>query len=197
MKRTFSYFLITDRRLYHEPLESIARSAERAGVDCFQLREKDLSPSDLLELARRIRPELVRTKFVINAELGVAVAAGADGVHLQKGNIPVAAVRRNFPEMMIGYSAHSEQEVRNAEKDGADYVFCSPVFPPQSKASDLEPVGCKTLAGWIQGIRIPVFGLGGVEISNLRDLQEAGCRGAAGISLFVKRGYFDSTGMVI
>ena len=196
MKQTFSYFLITDRRLYREPLESVARCAERAGVDYFQLREKDLPSSDLIELARRIRVELVGTKFVINGELGVAIAAGADGVHLQKGNVPVAAVRRHFPEMMIGYSAHSEQEIRNAEREGADYVFCSPVFPPRSKKSDLEPVGCKTLASWIQGIRLPVFGLGGVEMSNVRDLQEAGCRGAAGISLFVKKGYFDSTGMV-
>ncbi len=197
MSRTFSYCLITDRKLCREPLENIARSAERAGIDVFQLREKDLTPTQLLDLARRIRAELVRTKFVINGELGVAVAAGADGIHFQKGNVPIAAVRRHVPNMMIGYSAHSEQEIRAAEREGADYVLCSPVFLPRSKTSDLEPIGCETLARWIRGVRVPVFGLGGVELSNLRGLQDAGCRGAAGISLFLKQGYFDLTGMVI
>ena len=197
MSLTFSYCLITDRKLCREPLEEIARSAERAGVDFFQLREKDLSPTELLEMARRIRVELVRTRFVINGELGVAIAAGADGVHLQQSHVPIAAVRRHFPDMFIGYSAHSKQEIRVAEGEGADYVFCSPVFPARSKKSELEPIGRDALARWIQGVRIPVFGLGGVDISNLRDLREAGCRGAAGISLFLNRGCFDSTGMVI
>ncbi len=197
MSRSFSYCLITDRRLFREPLENIARSAELAGIDFFQLREKDLSPAYLLDLAQRIRAELVQTKFVINGELGIAIAAGADGVHLQKGNIPVSTVRRHFPNLLIGYSAHSEQEIHTAEREGADYVFCSPVFPPRSKATDLEPIGCEKLARWIQGLQIPVLGLGGVEISNLSDLQRAGCRGAAGISLFLNQGCFDLKGMVI
>lgn len=197
MSRSFSYCLITDRRLSREPLENIARSAELAGIDFFQLREKDLSPAYLLDLARRIRAELVRTKFIINGELGVAIAVGADGVHLQKGNVPISIVRRRFSDILIGYSAHSEQEIHAAEREGADYVFCSPVFPPRSKETDLEPVGCEKLTRWIQGVRIPVLGLGGVEISNLRDLQRAGCRGAAGISLFLNQGCFDLKGMVI
>jgi len=195
--RTFSYCLITDRRISRQPLESIARSAEQAGVDYFQLREKDLSIPDLLKMARRIRAELSGTKFVINGELGVAMAVGADGVHLQCGNLPVASVRRCVPDLLIGYSAHSEEEIRQAEQDGADYVFCSPVFPPRSKRSDREPVGCEKLARWIRGVQIPVFGLGGVESSNLVGLQRAGCRGAAGISLFLNRGCFDSKRMVI
>ena len=193
----FLYCLITERSAYRQPLHEVARQAEKARVDYFQLREKDLTPAELLEIAQHVRSMLVHTKLIVNGQLDVAIASGADGVHLQKDNLPVAAVRRTFPKLQIGYSAHSREEMEQAQNDGADYVFISPVFVPQSKPSSVSPLGTETISKWIAGMRIPVFGLGGITAENISALAACGCAGAAAISLFIEKGYFSSKGMVV
>jgi thiamine-phosphate pyrophosphorylase len=150
-----------------------------------------------LELAQHIRPALDRTKFIVNGHLDVAIAAGADGVHLQRGNLPVGVVRDAFPGLLIGYSAHSIDEIMDAEKQGADYVLASPVFQPLSKESALTPIGQQTLQLWVRNSKIPVFGLGGITENNLKMISDAGCAGAAGISLFIKNGIFSNERMLI
>jgi len=193
----FQFHLLTDRKEQRQPFHEIAELAEKSGVDYFQLREKKLQPIELLKIARHIRPFLIRTKLIINGSLDVALAAEADGVHLQKENLPVSEVRRRFPSLMIGYSAHSAEEIRQAERDGASYIFASPVFTPISKPSYLSPIGCEELSKWTADCKAPVVALGGITPSNLKEVMQAGASGAAGISLFLKNGYFDSKGMVI
>ena len=195
--KQFQYCLITDRVLYDQPLREVAMEAEKAGVDYFLLREKDLSPRELLSLAQDLRPLLHRTRMMIHARLDVALACKADGVHLQKDNIPVAAVRSKYRNLTIGYSAHSFEEMKMVEEEGADYVFISPIFQPLSKQSNLPPHGLATLTGWTTRMSIPVFALGGVSHQNVSELEKAGCSGAAGISLFVQKRMFTSSGMVI
>src|SRR5262245_49669266 len=124
----FAYYLITDRNLYRCSLEEVAEHAEEAGISYFQLREKDLLSSDLLDLAKKVRLRLIQTNFIVNGRVDVALAAGADGVHLQAGNVPIHAVRKAAPHLMIGYSAHSHQDMKSAEAEGADYLLLSPVF---------------------------------------------------------------------
>lgn len=192
----FLYSLITDRKVYRQPLEEVASRAEDAGVDYFQLREKDLSPAHLLKIAAKIRPILKRTRLIINGQTDVAIASGADGVHLQVDNLPVKSVRAAFANLLIGYSAHTREEMRMAESEGADYVFISPVFPPRSKSTMLKPIEPDVLSDWIAGLRIPVFGLGGATPENLEILRRAGCAGAASISLFVENYHFTAKGMV-
>jgi thiamine-phosphate pyrophosphorylase len=193
----FQYCLITDRTKYDQPLKKIAAEAEKAGVDYFQLREKDLSPRELFSLAQEIRPVLCRTRMIINGCLEVALACKADGVHLQKDNIPVASVRSKYKDLRIGYSAHSFEEMKEVQSQGADYVFISPIFEPISKTSNLQAHGLSALRVWTRKMGIPVFALGGVSAKNLSQLKEAGCAGAAGISLFMQDGIFTTSGMVI
>jgi thiamine-phosphate pyrophosphorylase len=197
MSANFEYHLITDRRLQRQPFHEIAQLADEAGIDYFQLREKDLQPAELLKIARHIRPFLVRTKFIINASLDVALAAEADGVHLQKENLPVREIRKRYPALIIGYSAHSLDELKHAEIDGANYIFVSPLFSPISKHSALPAIGCDELCKWIIDRNATVIALGGISVSNLPEVAKAGAKGAAGISLFIKNGYFDRRGMVI
>jgi len=193
----FQFHLVTDRKQQRQPFHEIAQLAEEAGIDYFQLREKDLQPSELLKIARHIRPFLVRTKLIINGSFDVALAAEADGVHLQKENLPLSEVRKKYPPFIIGYSAHSLEEIQQAEGDGATYVFASPVFTPISKVSSLSPIGCEQLRNWIADCKTPVIALGGITSSRLKEVEQAGANGAAGISLFLKNGYFDSKGMVM
>ncbi|MCI0413558.1 thiamine phosphate synthase [bacterium] len=195
--KQFQYCLISDRTLYDQPLPEVAAESEKAGVHCFLLREKDLSARELLFLARELRPLLHRTRMIVHGSLEVALASNADGVHLQKDNIPISAVRSRYRHLAIGYSAHSFDEMKKAEGEGADYVFISPVFEPLSKQSSLAPLGLSVLTAWNSRMGIPVFALGGVSSRNLFELRAAGCAGAAGISLFVQKRMFTSSGMVI
>jgi thiamine-phosphate pyrophosphorylase len=106
-------------------------------------------------------------------------------------------VRKFFPDLLIGYSAHTMEEMRMAETNGADYVFISPVFSTAPAKSNLAPLGIDKVVAWKSGLKIPVFGLGGVTAENLNQLFVAGCAGAASISLFVENGEFSSKGMVV
>jgi thiamine-phosphate pyrophosphorylase len=193
----FQYYLITDHHQYRQPIHEIAQQAELNGIRYFQLREKEIQKRELLEIAKHIRPELEKTKFIVNGHLDVALACQADGVHLQAGNILVKEVRRKFPHLLIGYSAHSREEVLEAESAGADYVFISPIFPPISKHESLPPLGVAKLKEWSSLVHIPVFALGGISASNLVEVADAGCHCAAGISLFLRNGKFTAEGMVL
>ena len=189
MSARFEYHMIADRTLSVLPLQQLAREVNDSGIHYFQLREKDLPPAELLFLAKEIRKNLTRVKFIVNGSLDVALAANADGVHLQKANIPVASVRARYADLMIGYSAHSISEMEQASREGADYVFVSPIFDPISKQSGAVPLGISQLASWTKQMTIPVFALGGITKENLKDVQASGCSGAAGISLFLKEGH--------
>lgn len=195
--RSIQYYLITDHHQYRQPIHEIAQQAELNGVRFFQLREKRIAKRELLEIANHIRPELEQTKFIVNGHLDVAVACLADGVHLQAGNISVKEVRKNFPQLLIGYSAHSPEEILKAESDGADYVFVSPIFPPSSKNESLQPLGIAKLKEWSSLVHIPVFALGGITAANLTEVAQAGCHCVAGISLFLRNGQFTAEGMVL
>lgn len=192
-----NYCLITDRKLYQESLVDVAKAAEASGVDYFQLREKDLPLRDLLHLAKEIRRYLKKTIFIVNGLLEVALASKADGVHLQKGNLPVDAVRSNYPDLQIGYSAHSYEEMRDAERRGASYLFISPIFEPRSKSPTLPPLGAEVAGKWTQSVEIPVFALGGIAAENLTSLDSAGIKAVAGISFFVRDGKFTNEWMVL
>jgi thiamine-phosphate pyrophosphorylase len=189
--------MIADRHSLKIALAEAASEANKAGVDYFQLREKDLSPRELLQLAQKLRPLLKRTQFIVNGSLDVALAAKADGVHLQRDNIPVESVRGMCKDLKIGYSAHSLAEMMEAEKQGADYVFISPIFSPLSKSSGDSPLGSEIVADWVKSVRIPVFALGGISPGNVERLKDSGCRGLAGISLFLQDGHFTPDGMVL
>lgn len=193
---SFQYCLITDHHMYRQPLHEVARLADESGVDYFLLREKELNDADLLEVAQHLRSNLMTAKFIVNGSLAVAIAVSADGVHLQKGNIPISKVREKYSDLIIGYSAHSLEEVQNAADEGANYVMISPVFAPRSKPTHLKPLGVELLSSWTTQLKIPIFALGGVAPEHLQDLRRAGCAGAAGISLFIDdHGHFTSRAM--
>jgi len=190
------YYLISDRRLYKQALPEIARQAEAAGLDFFQLREKDLPVRELLSIAKNIRSVLNRTKFIVNGSLEVALASDADGVHLQSQNIPVETVRLKYRTLIIGYSAHNYEEMKDAADQGASYLFISPVFQLKSKNLEAAPLGTMIVSSWANSMKVPVFALGGITDANQNELIEAGCRNIAGISLFIQDGMFTAKGLV-
>ena len=189
-------YYITDRQQFpgnenhHRAhlLQAISAAA-RAGVDYIQLREKDLPTRELESLSqeavRLVRKDGGRTRLLVNSRTDVAIAAGADGVHLRSQDISPADARSPWrisnaeKKLVVAVSCHTESEVIEAEKAGADFVVFGPVFEK----------GGSDLAG-IAGLRkacqhkIPVLALGGVTLDNARDCLDAGAAGIAGIRVF-------------
>ncbi len=180
-------YYITDRRALGgmpELLDAIARNLA-AGVEYIQIREKDLTAKELLELTRAALKlaHPFGTRILVNSRADVALAAGAHGVHLPAGSIPADRFRR-LGRMVIGVSCHTIGELLQAEREGADFAVYSPIFPSSSKPGYGPAVGLDGLRQAVQAVRIPVFALGGVTAANAPLCIEAGAAGVAGISMF-------------
>jgi len=200
-------YYITDRKQFpggedsrrQRLLENIAEAA-RCGVDFIQLREKDL-PSRELELLARQALGVIRshretgnqnleTRLLINSRSDVALAMGADGVHLPAGDLPPQEVHTVWTQCgagglaggIVSLSCHSEEDVRRAASDQADLALFAPVFEKKG-APHAEPTGLEALRRACQH-KIPVLALGGVSVENAHFCLGAGAAGIAGIRLF-------------
>ncbi len=175
---------ISDRRSLGRPLDAWVRDLG-GWVDAVQLREKDLTDRELLELARRVRDAAAPgTSVLINGRADVAVASGCAGVHLTSSGLPIAALRRRFGErLVIGCSTHRPEEVEAACRDGADYAVFGPVFPTPSKAPYGPPPG---LAGLRRATAhgLPVLAIGGIDADRMAEVADAGAAGVAAIRAF-------------
>lgn len=178
-------YYITDRRSAGgvEALLGYVERAVAAGVDAVQVREKDLPARELAALVRRV--VATGARVLVNSRVDVALACGAHGVHLPGESVAPSAWRSITPRgFLVGVSAHSVDEVRRAEAEGADFAVFSPVFPPLSKASYGPAQGLARLAEAARAVRIPVLALGGVTLENEGACLQAGATGVAGITLF-------------
>lgn len=185
----FNLYLITDRlQTAGRPLPAVVADALRGGLRAVQLREKDLMGCQLFEMAGELRT-LTReygAQLLINDRIDIALAVGADGVHLGRGSLPVAVARRILGSAQsIGYSAHSLDEALQAERDGADFVTFGPIYATPSKSIYGEPLGLTRLAEVTRKLTIPVFALGGVKITSVPDIMSAGANGIALISAII------------
>ena len=185
--------LITDRRALGPDPEALdlvvqlAVDAARAGVDVVQLRERDLTAAALVALARRAVAAMRGTaaRLAVNDRLDVALAAGADGVHLTTRSLEPRVVRAcTRPGLLVGASTHSEAEVETASAGGVDYVVCGPVYDTPSKRGMGDPLGPDRVGAIAAASRVPVLALGGLTRENAPATVAAGAAGVAAIRLF-------------
>lgn len=165
----------------------LIEEAVQAGIDLVQIREKDLPTRALLQLVESAvaTAQGSETRIVVNDRLDVALAAGADGVHLGTESIPAQAVRKRVPEgFLVGVSCHSREDVRVAETAGADYVVLGPIFETPSKIAYGPPLGLDILRETASVARVPILALGGISVERVRECLEAGAAGIAGIRIF-------------
>lgn len=160
----------------------IVRSAAADGVSLIQIREKQLTARLLFELAAAAAAitRQTATKLLINERADIAIAAGADGVHLPASSIPAGVIRAAFPaSFTIGVSAHSADEIKAARANGADFAVFGPVFetPGKGPATGLDELKRISAAN----APFPVIALGGIDETNFRTALENGAVGIAAI----------------
>lgn len=172
--------LITDRRrLRGRALDEVVALAVEGGVNVVQLREKDFSGGELYDLAIALRSALSgRALLIVNDRLDVALAAGADGVHLPEHSIPAASVWELAGDLLVGRSVHSVEAAVRAAAAGVDYVQVGTVYETASKPG--VPLGGIALVRAVaQAVRVPVVAVGGVMAERVPELVAAGADGVA------------------
>lgn len=158
---------------------SVLPALAAAGVDGFQVRAKGLTDVALVAFAESViaavRPR--GAVVVVNDRVDVALASGADGVHLGRADLPVAAARRLGPDLLLGATCRDAAQARAAASDGADYAGFGPVFATTSKGGLPAPLGVdavRTAAGIL-----PLVAIGGIDATTAGEVRAAGACGVA------------------
>ena len=177
----FKLYLITDRRLCRKPFLECIEEVCREGIKAIQLREKELSSRELLELALSVREitSKYNVKLLINDRIDIAMITNADGIQLPENGLPIKIARRNFPKKLIGVSCHGIERALIAENEGADFIVFGSVF---KKKHGSQPQGIDALKSICLKIKIPVFAVGGITPENAGLCLKSGAYGVAVIS---------------
>ena len=149
----------------------------RAGIDGFQVRDKLASTRELLALTEEVLRLVGDTCVTVDDRVDVALAAGAAGVHLGAGDLPLAAARRLAPRLIIGATCRDRADVEHASAAGADYAGFGPVFATDSKPGLPEPLGVAAVTA-AAGL-LPLVAIGGLEPTRAAQVRAAGAHGVA------------------
>lgn len=171
--------IISDRRIMQPTFAEALRAAAGGGNYLFQLREKDLTYSDLHQLTLEMKQVLNDAQCIVNGNVAVAADCGA-AIHLSERDCGLLATlrRKMQPGTLIGASIHSIDAARRASEAGADYLVFGSVFPTASHPES-TPAGTDELRNVCQAVEIPVFAIGGITTQNARDCLDAGAHGVA------------------
>ena len=182
---TLRLYAVTDRAWTgNRTLAEQVEDALRGGATCVQLREKQMESVAFLAEAREICALCRRygVPFLVNDNLDVALACGADGVHLGQDDMTISEARRRAGEAFLsGATAHTVEEAVEAEREGADYLGCGAVFGSATK-TDASAMTFETLQSICRTVSIPVVAIGGVTLQNLPLLAGSGAAGVAVVS---------------
>lgn len=177
---------VTDRRLSGaRPLEGVVRAALRGGVTVVQLREKECETGEFVELASRLKsdPALAGVPLIINDRVDVALAAGADGVHLGQSDTDWREARALLgPGAIIGLSVETMEQAKQAEDLDVDYLGVSPIFPTPTKTDTTTSWGIEGLASLRAVSRHVLVAIGGINAANAGQVMSAGADGIAVVS---------------
>lgn len=176
-------YLVTDARAGSvERLVEICRAALDGGVTAIQLRAKGWTDRQLLDAALALAPlcRAARALFVVNDRLDIALAAGADGIHLGVDDLPVAVARRLLgSDAIIGYSPERDADRLEAEAAGADYLGVGPVYGTGTKPDAGSAIGLAGLRRVVTATPLPVIGIGGITIAQAAEVVETRAVGVA------------------
>ena len=185
-RRDFRLYLVTDRSLcLGRRLETIVAAAVCGGVTAVQVRDKNCPTQEYIDIARRVKSVLqpIGVPLIINDRLDVALAAGADGVHIGQDDMPYSEARRILgPAAIIGLSVESPQQAAEAEGIDVDYLGVSPIFATPTKPDTRSLWGIEGLRALRSRSRRVLVAIGGLNAENAGAVIEAGADGIAVVS---------------
>jgi thiamine-phosphate pyrophosphorylase len=186
LRQTLRLYLVTDTTAcLDRPLLDVVASAVQGGVGCVQLREKRLDTRAFIATAIALKALLAPrgVALVINDRVDVALACGADGVHLGQSDMPIEMARRLLPpHVFVGLSVESPQQVRDADGLDIDYLGVSPVFATPTKTDTGTPWELDGLRRLRAATDLPLVAIGGIHAGNVRAVMAAGADGVAVVS---------------
>ena len=184
-KQHMLLYAVTDRAWTgKQTLYDQVEAALKGGVTCVQLREKELDEAAFLQEARDICALCRRygVPFLVNDNVEIAIACGADGIHVGQEDLAAGEVRRRVGEnMLLGVSVHTVEEACQAVRDGADYLGLGAVFPTSTK-TDVEQMSNETLRAICDAVDVPIVAIGGINRGNILKLAGSGVDGVALVS---------------
>jgi thiamine-phosphate pyrophosphorylase len=172
--------VITDTRAGRDPLP-VVRAALDAGAPVVQVRGKELSDGELYELTCRVL-ELCASSgatCLVDDRVDIAIAAGADGVHVGAQDLPVSVVRRLVPDAIVGATARDPERARALAREGASYLGVGPAYATTSKHGLPPTLGAHGVGAVAAAVAIPVVAISGVTAAQVPDLLAAGVHGVA------------------
>lgn len=187
----WSLYLVTDRAMIgNRDFVATVLKAVSGGVGVVQLREKSASTREMIELARTLVKALrpLGVPLLVNDRVDVALAADADGVHLGQDDMDASSARRLLgPDRLLGVSASTAEEAREAEKAGADYIGGGVVFDTATKSDYSGTIGIKGLEELVRAVSLPVVAIGGIGPATAPSLRRVhGLAGLAVVSALLK-----------
>ena len=184
-KRHMLLYAVTDRAWTgKQTLYEQVEAALKGGVTCVQLREKELDETAFLQEAKELCALCRRygVPFIVNDNVDIAIACGADGIHVGQEDLSAGEVRCRVGEnMILGVSVHTVEEACQAVRDGADYLGLGAVFPTSTK-TDVEQMSNETLRAICDAVDVPIVAIGGINRGNILRLAGSGVDGVALVS---------------
>lgn len=184
-KQYLRLYAVTDRTWTgKQTLYQQVEAAVKGGVTCVQLREKELDEAAFLQEAKEICALCRRynVPFIVNDNVDIALACGADGVHVGQEDMAAGNVRcRAGKDIILGVTVHTVEEARQAVRNGADYLGLGAVFPTSTK-TDAEQMPGDMLRAICASVELPIVAIGGINRDNLLKLSGSGVDGAALVS---------------
>lgn len=184
-KKHMLLYAVTDRAWTKE--QTLSQQVEKAlkgGVTCVQLREKVMDDTEFLQEAREILTlcRQYQVPFIVNDNVEVAIACGADGIHVGQEDMAAGEVRRRIGEnMILGVSVHTVEEAQEAVRNGADYLGLGAVFLTSTK-TDVDQMPNETLRAICDAVDVPIVAIGGINRGNIGKLAGSGVDGVALVS---------------
>ncbi|MFA4984623.1 MAG: thiamine phosphate synthase [Candidatus Omnitrophota bacterium] len=185
-KALIGYYFITDAEFSRRGNLSDVKNAVLAGVRFIQYRSKGSCARRMCAEAVKLRRLCRNATFLVNDRVDVALASGADGVHLGQDDFPCVLARRVLGrKAIIGVTVHNLKEAKKAETEGADYVAASPIFFTTTKKDAARPVGVGLIGELKRHLCIPLVAVGGINLSNAKEVVAAGADGLCAVSAVV------------
>ena len=173
------YPVITSDFCKDRDIVKVLRDIIAGGAKIVQLREKSRSKKEIYEIALKYR-DITANKgvtLIINDHVDIALAVGADGVHLGQCDLPVSVAKLIAPNLIIGVSTHNPAEIKRAEKDGATYINIGPLFKTDTKKTGIKPLGLDYLKN--VKTKLPYSVMGGIKTNRIEELLKLGVKNIA------------------